>query len=92
MSTVPPPVQNTSIIRKVRGYFNLACEVAGKVFDLIDGPLTSLEQRAKTNFGEIRNRVHSYVPQAVPQTVPRQTLVGGKRRSKKLRTQKKQRR
>lgn len=89
MSTaVPPPVQNTSIIRKVRGYFNLAFEVAGKVFDLIDGPLTSLEQRAKTNFGEIRNRVQSYVPQAVP----RQTLVGGKRRSKKLRTQKKQRR
>lgn len=86
MSTVPPPVQNTSIIRKVRGYFNLACDVAGKVFDMIDGPLTSLEQRAKSNFGEIRSQVQQYRP-----PMPNRTLVGGKRRSKKLRTQKRRR-
>ena len=82
MSTVPPapPVQNTSIIRKVRGYFNLACDFAGKVFDMIDGPLTNLEQRAKSNFGEIRNRVQQYRP-----PMPNRTLVGGKKRRGKRR-------
>uniref|UniRef100_A0A6C0HL00 Uncharacterized protein n=1 Tax=viral metagenome TaxID=1070528 RepID=A0A6C0HL00_9ZZZZ len=94
MSTATLPLQNNSIIRKVRGYFNLACDVAGKVFDVIDGPLTTLEQRTRTNLGEIRNRVQSYIPpRAAPVVNP--TLVGGKRRrnkNKKLRTQKSRRR
>lgn len=92
MSTATLPPQNNSIIRKVRGYFNLACDIAGKVFDVIDGPLTTLEQRTRTNLGEIRNRVQSYIPpRAAPVVNP--TLVGGKRlrRNKKLRTQKRRR-
>jgi len=80
MSTDPAANETQSVIRKARKYFQLFCDVTGKVFDILDGPAMELQNRVTSKISDIRQRFQKPTPSTLMRAG------GGK---KKRRTQKK---